>query len=138
MQGDYEKVVTLRWADGGNHTISWVYTGGKYYVFDFTQYCSGGNYNNYRAQVTILYKLEDFYAQMPDTYSYFPKSEVVIIVAFEAGAAMFPSRWSDPPNCSGLIFPKEAQDNITLIYQKDPNYGVKYQTIGFNIPGWNS
>ena len=138
LQGDYEKVGTLRWVGGGNHTISWVYTGGKYYVFDFTQYCSGGNYNNVRSVVTVLDRLEDFYDRMPDTYSFFPKSEVVIMVAFEAGEAMYPSRWSDPPYFTGLTFPKEAEGKVTLIYQKDPAYGVRYQTVGVSIPGWNS
>ena len=53
LEGDYDKVGTLRWVGGGNHTISWVMTGGKYYVFDFTQYCSGGHYNNFHAPVTV-------------------------------------------------------------------------------------
>ena len=138
LQGDYEKVGTLRWVGGGNHTISWVYTGGKYYVFDFTQYCSGGNYNDYDCPVTVLDRLEDFYDQMPDTYSYFSKSEVVIMVAFEAGKAMYPSHWQDPPHFTGLTFPKEAEGKITLIYQKDPRYGVEFKTVDTQIPDWNS
>lgn len=138
LQGDYEKVGTLRWVGGGNHTISWVFTGGKYYVFDFTQYCSMGNYGNYRAPVTVLSRLEDFYAQMPDTYSFFPKSEIAIMVAFEAGAAMYPSSWSDPPAFTGLVFPTEAEDRITVIFQKDPNCGVEYKDVSCSIPGWNS
>jgi len=137
LQGDFEKVGTLRWVGGGNHTISWVYTGGKYYVFDFTQYSTGGNYNNYRCPVTVLDRLEDFYDAMPDTYSYFPKSEVVLMVAFEAGEAMYPSNWQDPPHFTGLTFPKEAEGKITLIYQKDPAYGVKYKDLDITIPGWN-
>ena len=138
LQGDYEKVGTLRWVGGGNHTINWVYTGGKYYVFDFTQYCSSGNYNNYNCPVTVLDRLEDFYDQMPDTYSYFPKAEVVLMVAFESGDAMYPSHWQDPPNFTGLSFPKEAEGKITVIYQKDPRYGVEFKTVDTAIPGWNS
>ena len=57
-------------------------TGGKYYVFDFTQYCSGGHYNNFHAPVTVLDRLEDYYDKMPSIYS---KKDVVIMVAFEAG-----------------------------------------------------
>ena len=137
LKGDYEKVGTLRWVGGGNHTISWVYTGGKYYVFDFTQYCSGGRFDNYNCPVMVLDRLEDFYDQMPDTYSYYPKSEVVIMVAFEAGDAMYPSNWSDPPNFTGLTFPKEAEGKITVIYQKDPQYGVEFKGFTATIPGWN-
>ena len=96
-----------------------------------------GNYNNYRCPVTVLDRLEDFYDQMPDTYSYFPKSEVVIMVAFESGAAMYPSNWNDPPYFTGLTFPKEAEGKITVIYQKDPNYGIKFEEINITIPGWN-
>lgn len=138
LQGDFEKVGTLRWVGGGNHTISWVYTDGKYYVFDFTQYCSGGSYSNFDCPVTVLDRLEDFYDQMPDTYSYFPKSEVVLMVAFEAGEAMYPSHWQDPPRFTGLTFPKEAEGKITVIYQKDPRYGVEFKTVDTAIPGWNS
>ena len=137
LHGDYEKVGTLRWIGGGNHTISWVYTEGKYYVFDFTQYCSGGNYDNYRAPVTVLDRLEDFYEQMPDVYSFFPKDEIVLMAAFEAGEAMYPSRWNDPPQFTGLTFPTEAEGKITVIYQKDPVYGVLYEDVNTEIPGWN-
>ena len=137
LHGNYEKVGTLRWIGGGNHTISWVYTEGKYYVFDFTQYWSGGNYDNYRAPVTVLDRLEDFYEQMPDVYSFFPKDEIVLMVAFEAGEAMYPSRWNDPPQFTGLTFPTEAEGKITVIYQKDPVYGVLYEDVNTVIPGWN-
>lgn len=137
LQGDYEKVGTLRWVGGGNHTISWVYTEGKYYVFDFTQYCSGGNYNRYDCPVVVLDRLEDFYDNMPDVYSDYMKSEVVIMVAFEAGEAMYPSNWQDPPSFTGLTFPEEARGKITLIYQKDPRYGVEYKKVDTDIPGWN-
>jgi len=137
LQGDYEKVGTLRWVGGGNHTISWVYTEGKYYVFDFTQYSCVGNYNSYDCPVTVLDRLEDFYDNMPAKYSGYAKSEVVIMVAFEAGDAMYPSHWADPPRFTGLTFPKEAEGKITLIYQKDPEYGIEYKEVDVAIPGWN-
>lgn len=137
LQGDYEKVGTLRWVGGGNHTISWVYTEGKYYVFDFTEYSCVGNYNRYDCPVTVLDRLEDFYDNMPDRYSGYAKSEVVIMVAFEAGDAMYPSNWADPPRFTGLTFPEEARGKITLIYQKDSRYGVEYRKVDTDIPGWN-
>lgn len=137
LQGDYEKVGTLRWVGGGNHTISWVYTEGKYYVFDFTRYCSGGNYDFYVYPVTILDRLEDFYDNMPEIYFGYDKSAVVIMVAYESGDTDYPSHWQDPPHFDGLTFPKEAEGKITLIYQKDPNYGVKYREVDVDIPGWN-
>ena len=133
LEGDYEKVGTLRWIGGGNHTISWVYTNGKYYVFDFTQYCDGGNYNNYYCPVTELDRLEDYYDQMPNRY---PKSEVVIMVAFESFG--YPSHWQNPPNFTGLTFPTEAEGKIITIYQKDPQKGVLYKDLNVALPGWNA
>ena len=135
LRGDYEKVGTLRWIGGGNHTISWVYTGGKYYVFDFTQYCNGGNYNFYGSRVAVLDRLEDFYDNMPSTYD---KSEIVLMVAFEAGEAMYPSNWNDPPEFTGLTFPAEAEGEIRVIYQRDAAKGVNYRELDISIPGWNS
>lgn len=138
LAGDYEKIGELRWVGGGNHVINWIYTGGKYYVVDFTQYCVGGNYDNYFAPVTILDRLEDFYDEMPDIYSFFPKSEVVIMVAYETGAeGGYPSQWFDPPQFTGLTLPKEAEGKVTIIYQKDKQYGVEYKEITSTIPGWN-
>lgn len=133
LEGDYDKVGTLRWVGGGNHTISWVMTGGKYYVFDFTQYCSGGYYNNYHAPVTVLDRLEDYYDKMPSIY---PKAEVVIMVAFESGKAMYPSQWSDPPRFTGLTFPKEAEGSVIVIYQADSAYGVRFRQVSDKIPRW--
>ena len=92
----------------------------------------------FRSPVTVLDRLEDFYDQMPDTYSNFPKSEVVIMVAFEAEDAMYPSSWSDPPNFAGLTFPTEAEGKITVIYQKDSQYGVEFKGLDTAIPGWNN
>lgn len=136
LQGDYEKVGTLRWIGGSeyNHTISWVYTQGKYYVFDFTAYCDDGNYTNYGAPVTILDTLEDYYNAMPDCY---PKDEVLLLVAFEAGTAMYPASWNDLA-FDGLTFPEEAKDKIMTIYQASPQYGVIYKELDAEIPGWNS
>lgn len=133
LEGDYDKVGTLRWVGGGNHTISWVMTGGKYYVFDFTQYCSGGHYNNFHAPVTVLDRLEDYYDKMPSIYS---KKDVVIMVAFEAGKAMYPSQWNDPPQFSGLTFPKEADGSVIVIYQADPACGVRFRQASNKIPRW--
>ena len=138
LKDNYEKVGTLRWVGGGNHTISWVYTGGKYYVFDFTQYSCMGNYNNYNCPVIVLDRLEDFYDNMPDKYDAYAKAEIVIMVAFEAADAMYPSNWNDPPYFTGLTFPEEAKGKVTLIYQKDPSYGVGYKKVDVNIPGWNA
>lgn len=140
LQGDYEKVGTLRWVGGGNHTISWVYTDGKYYVFDFTDFSSMGNYNSGIESVVILDRLEDYYDKIP-MHIYernFDLSEIVLMVAFEAGDAMYPSNWNDPPHFTGLTFPKEAEGHVLVIYQKDPNYGVKYEPLNIHIPGWNS
>lgn len=133
LEGDYDKVGTLRWVGGGNHTISWVMTGGKYYVFDFTQYCSGGNYNNYHAPVTVLDRLEDYYDKMPSIY---PKEDVVIMVAFESGKAIYPSQWNDPPHFSGLTFPKEAEGSILVIYQENAANGVRFRQVSDQIPRW--
>jgi hypothetical protein len=68
----------------------------------------------------------------------FDLSEIVLMVAFEAGDAMYPSNWNDPPYFTGLTFPKEAEGHVLVIYQKDPNYGVKYEPLNIHIPGWNS
>lgn len=138
LRGDYEKVGTLRWIGGGNHTISWVLTGGKYYVFDFTQLCNGGYYNDKTGHaVTVLDRLEDFYSKMPATYSYFPKSEIELMVAFEAADAAYPSNWNDPPGFTGLTFPTEAEGKVLVIYQKDSAHGMKYADVSGGIPGWN-
>jgi hypothetical protein len=134
LKGDYEKVGTLRWLGGGNHAISWVYTGGKYYVFDFTLYCSGGRYDRYDAPVTVLDNLADYYDHMPDCY---PKSEVVILVAFEAEDAAYPSHWTDPADFKGMTFPTEAKGKILIIYQMYKDYGVDYADITTRVPGWN-
>ena len=133
LEGDYDKVGTLRWVGGGNHTISWVMTGGKYYVFDFTQYCSGGYYSNYNAPVTVLDRLEDYYDAMPSIYQ---KEEVVVMVAFESGKAMYPSQWNDPPRFMGLTLPLEAEGNVIVIYQADPAYGVRFRQVSNKIPRW--
>lgn len=138
LEGDFEKQGTLRWVGGGNHTINWVYTGGKYYVFDFTAYSCLGNYNSYDCPVTVLDRLEDFYDHMGDSYSGYPKDEVVLMVAFETAQAMYPSGWNDPPHFTGLTFPKEAEGKITVIYQRDPRYGVLYKNVNTAIPGWNN
>lgn len=139
LDGDYEKMGELRWIGGGNHDINWIYTGGKYYIVDFTQYCVGGNYDNYKAPVSILDRLEDFYDEMPDIYSFFPKSEVVLMVAYETGTeGGYPSQWQDPPYFTGLTLPKEAEGNVTIIYQKDKRYGVTYKEIDTKIPGWQA
>lgn len=136
LQGDYEKIGQLRWIGGGNHVINWLYTEGKYYVFDFTQYCRGGNYyNDPKPPVTVLDKLEDYYSQVPSIY---PKNEMVIVVAYETGGkGGYPSQWTDPPYFTGLTLPKEAEGSVIVIYQKDKQNGVIYQEIDITIPGWN-
>lgn len=133
LQGDYDKVGTLRWIGGGNHTISWVYTGGTYYIFDFTQFCSGGRFDNFNAPVTVLTDLADYYNKLPPCY---PKSEIVLMVAFEAGEAMYPSHWEDYPHFTELVFPTEAKEKILTIYQRDDEYGVNYKNVTTLIPGW--
>ena len=133
LQGDYDKVGTLRWIGGGNHTISWVYTGGTYYIFDFTQFCSGGRFDNFNAPVTVLTDLADYYNKLPP---YYPKSEIVLMVAFEAGEAMYPSHWEDYPHFTELVFPTEAKEKILTIYQRDDEYGVNYKNVTTLIPGW--
>ena len=133
LQGDYQKVGELRWIGGGNHVISWVYTGGKYYVFDFTQLCNVGDYNYFDSPVVTLSRLENYYSYLPQCY---PKSEIVLMAAYETGDAGYPSQWSDPPNFNGLTLPTEAKGHVTLIYQKNSRHGIKYQDIQGEIPGW--
>lgn len=83
-------------------------------------------------------KKMDFYDNMPDKYDAYAKSEIVVMVAFEAADAMYPSHWQDPPHFTGLTFPEEAKGQVTVIYQKDPRYGVEYKKLDTNIPGWNA
>ena len=70
---------------------------------------------------------------MPSIYS---KKDVVIMVAFEAGKAMYPSQWNDPPQFSGLAFPKEADGSVIVIYQADPACGVRFRQASNKIPRW--
>lgn len=106
-------------------------------MFDFTQLCNGGYYNNTGHVVTVLDRLEDFYSKMPATYSYFPKAEIELMVAFESADAMYPSNWNDPPGFTGLTFPAEAEGKVLVIYQKNSARGMKYADVSSRIPGWN-
>lgn len=139
IDGDYEKAGTLRWVGNGNHTISWVYVDGKYYVFDFTQLCNGGNYNNRNADFTVLNDLRDYYDVFPENYQRNgAKEDLAIMVAFEVafevnGGAMYPSVWQDPPHFAGLTFPTEAQGQIIVIHQQNPEYGVLYKDVPFGV-----
>ena len=138
LQGDYEKVGILRWLGGGNHTISWVYTGGKYYVFDFVQLCGNGKYRSMDKPTLVLDRLEDFYPQMPEGYCGFLKSEVELMVAFETDSrGGLPSSWANGDYPYQLTFPKEYTGKVITIYSADPRAYVDYRIINGTIPGWH-
>lgn len=132
LEGDYEKQGRVQWLGGGNHVINWVYTGGKYYVFDFTLYCAGGNFDNYDAPVTILDDLSDYYDKMPSDY---PKSEINALVVYEADGKGYPEDWAD--DHSWMLFPSEAEGKITVVYPTDGSFTTLYEDIDIRIPGWS-
>ncbi len=133
LQGDYEKVGTLRWIGGGNHTISWVYADGSYYVFDFTLFCAGGNYSDKNIGIPSLNKLSDYYDVLPDNY---PKDEILIMVAFEAADAMYPSQWFGESGATKLVLPAEAEGKVELIYCNELS-SLEFADVDADIPGWN-
>ena len=138
LQGDYEKVGILRWIGGGNHTISWVYTQGYYYVFDLTELINGGSYTYSGSPIFRLERLEDFYHTVSQNAYGFPKDQTVLMVAFETdGRGGMPYNWQDPPTFPGLTFPEEYRGKVLTLYQKDPDKGVKYQPLTIQIPGWS-
>lgn len=49
---------------------------------------------------------------------------------------MYPSQWNDPPQFSGLTFPKEADGSVIVIYQADPACGVRFRQASNKIPRW--
>ena len=138
LQGDYEKVGILRWLGGGNHTISWVYTGGKYYVFDFVQLCGAGYYRSMDNPTLVLDRLEDFYPQMPEGYCGFRKAEVELMVAFETDSrGGLASSWENGDYPYQLTFPKEYTGKVITIYSANKQAYVDYRPVNGTIPGWN-
>ena len=83
--------------------------------------------------MTVLDDLADYYDNIPGCY---PKREIVILVAFEAGDAAYPTNWMDPPKFTGMTFPAEAEGKVLIIYQRDDAAVVKYEGVTIQIPGW--
>lgn len=130
LEGDYEEAGIIRWLGGGNHTINYVKTNGKYYVFDLTNYHAG----NFNGPITVLDRLEDYYDQMPaDDY---PKDEVTNLVALKDADVSYPS--SGDWKKGKLVFPTETKDHILQIYQKDASASVSFNDVRIDIPMWNT
>ena len=128
LRGDYDEQGVIRWLGGGNHTIAYVCTGGKYYVFDPTKYRGGGS-----GPVTVLDRLEDYYDHMPSVY---PKAQITTLVALRDTPVCEPScgQWDK----GALVFPTGARDRILTLYQKSPSAGVTVQDVTMDIPLWNT
>lgn len=125
LKGDYEEQGAIRWLGGGNHTINYVKTGGKYYVFDLT-------FGDFQGPITVLDRLEDYYKEMPGNY---PKAEMVNLVALVNTDVCYP--WGHVRE-TALIFPTETREHILQIYKKDESAGISFRNVHIEVPFWNS
>ena len=139
LKGDYEEMGIVRWLGGGNHTINYLLKDGKYYVFDLTEYSWIGNYNNKNAPVTVLDDLKDYYDNLPDIYPNrgIPKSEIRCVIALRVDDDAH-DPYGIANNEYTMVYPPEARDRITVIYQQTNYPAVTYEPITKPIPMWNT
>ena len=139
LKDDYEEQGVIRWLGqrgDGNHTINYVKTGGKYYVFDLTDFRGKLNRNNggnARATITVLDRLEDYYDQIPSDY---PKVKITSLVALTDTGVDYP--WGYIGETEALIFPTETKGHILQIYHRNASGGVSFRDVDIEIPFWNS
>lgn len=138
LAGDYDEVGQIRWLGGGNHTVTYVKTGGYHYVFDLTAYASLA-YKNENEPITKISSLSLYWKQFPTQYKKMAQqngSEVTFMFSYACDGAAYPWNLNGRADrVSSIIFPTGAKVNV--IYSADNAFDVTYEQVKQNIPGWN-
>jgi len=127
LKGDYEEQGVIRWMGGGNHTIAYVKAGGKYYVFDPTDFA-----HKSKSSITILDNIEDYYDYIPSNY---PKAEMTNLVVLKDTDVAYPWGWNN--RTETLIFPTEVKEHVVQLYPEGSSK-VAFADVNGEIPLWNS
>lgn len=127
LDGDYDEVgiISCTWAngEGGGHVFNYIYTGGKYYVVDFTSY-TNDNYNPNAKAVIELNSLDDFTKKWKTMYN--NKMKVAYSTTLMSD---IPVKWSGMDvHVSGI--PEKYRDDIHIIFQsEDEGYVVEFVSM---------